>query len=280
MFRSFFETSSNESSNTSTMNNNNTNDASSSSSLTDSQSGDALSSWLSNYHQSRQSFISSSYNKLTGEHETLLPTSLNNSAPLPSTSTPSTSSSSSLFSNITKYFSSNNSNAPSNASTSTSLSTSLSSSFTSLTDVSCFGLSWHQRLMMFFLFLSAGILMTFLAFSFLSLLLVGNVTKFSFAYIFANIFFFFSTSFLIGLQTQFSSLFIAQRRFVSVCYFAFLMLAFFCIWTAQSVFILAPVLIIQIISLIAVVVSYIPYGLPMMTRAFWGTMSLGRRMFW
>jgi hypothetical protein len=268
-FGSFFN-STNESTNST--NSNALNDTS----LPASQSGDALSTWLSTYNQSRQSFISTSYNKLTGENDTLLPTSTNNAAPLPSTASTSSTSS---FPNITKYFTSSSSTA-STPSTTSSLSSSLPSSFSSLADVSCFGLSWHQRLLMFFLFLFAGILMTFLAFSFLSLLLLGNVTKFSFAYLFANIFYFFSTSFLIGIQSQFSSLFIPQRRLVAISYFTFLFFAFFSIWTAQSILILAPVLIIQIISLIALVVSYIPYGLPMMTRAFWGTMSFGRRMFW
>ena len=130
----------------------------------------------------------------------------------------------------------------------------------------CFGLSWHQRLGLFFMSFLAGALMLFLSFSFLSLILLGQSAKFTMAYALANVFFLLSSSFLTGPQQQLLTMFHPSRAAISAGYLLTLVLTLFTAWQVRVFYVVLPLLVLQVVCLLMYVTSYLPFGLPMMKR--------------
>ena len=130
----------------------------------------------------------------------------------------------------------------------------------------CCGLSWHQRLGLFFMSFFAGALMLVLAFSFLSLILLGQSAKFTMAYALANVFFLLSSSFLTGPQQQLLTMFHPSRMLISSLYLLTLVLTLFTAWQVRVFYIVLPLMVVQIVCLLLYVTSYLPFGLPMMKR--------------
>ena len=154
----------------------------------------------------------------------------------------------------------------------------LSSVGVSVDDSICFGLSWHQRLGLFFLSFGAGVLMLFLSFSFLSLIFLGMSAKFTLSYALANIFFLLSSSFITGPYQQLHTMCHPSRALLSS-----LSLLTLCTdiaaWQIRVFYIVLPLLIIQISCLIMYVLSYLPFGLPMMKRLFTVFLGTFKKMF-
>lgn len=140
----------------------------------------------------------------------------------------------------------------------------------------CFGLSWHQRLALFFMCCLAGLLMLFLSFSFLSLLFLGSASKFTLSYAAANLCFLLASSFLTGPQAQLSTMFHSSRALVSVLYLLSLFGLLFAAWQVRVFYVVIPLCVLQVVCLLCYVMSYLPFGLPVMKRlfgVFWSSMS-------
>ena len=132
----------------------------------------------------------------------------------------------------------------------------------------CFGLSWHQRLALFFMSFLAGVLMLFLSFTFLSLLFLGSASKFTLSYAAANVCFLLSSSFLTGPQAQLTSMFHSSRAVVSIMYLLTLFGLMFAAWQVRVFYVVIPLCVLQVVCLLLYVMSYLPFGLPMMKRLF------------
>ena len=140
----------------------------------------------------------------------------------------------------------------------------------------CFGLSWHQRLGLFFMSSLAGCIMLFLSFSFLSLLFLGAASKFTLSYAAANVCFLLASSFLTGPQQQLSSMFHPSRVVVSALYLLSLFGLMFAAWRLPVFYVVIPLCALQVTCLLLYVASYLPFGLPMMKRlfgVFWASMT-------
>ena len=140
----------------------------------------------------------------------------------------------------------------------------------------CFGLSWHQRLGLFFMSFFAGVIMLFLSFSFLSLLFLGAASKFTLSYAAANVCFLLSSSFLTGPQAQLTSMFHSSRVVVSAMYLLSLFGLMFAAWQVRVFYVVIPLCAVQVVCLLLYVMSYLPFGLPVMKRlfgVFWASMS-------
>jgi len=130
------------------------------------------------------------------------------------------------------------------------------------------GLSMQQRLGLFFLCLFGGIVMLMLSFSFLSLLILGYTAKFTMSYALANIMFLMSSSFLTGPTAQLSTMFAANRALISATYLLSLAALLYVAYQMPVFYILIPLIILQVVCLIAYISSYLPFGVPMMKRLF------------
>ena len=140
----------------------------------------------------------------------------------------------------------------------------------------CFGLSWHQRLGLFFMSFIAGVIMLFLSFSFLSLLFLGFSSKFTMSYAAANVCFLLSSSFLTGPQAQLATMFHSSRAVVSVAYLLSLFALLFSAWQMPVFYVVIPLCAVQVVCLLLYVTSYLPFGLPVMRRlfgVFWSSVS-------
>jgi hypothetical protein len=121
-------------------------------------------------------------------------------------------------------------------------------------------LSWKQRLIAFMMSLTVGLVMLFLAFSFLPMVFVGAPAKFAISYALANFLLLGSSCFLVGPSKQLAQMFNGDRALPSSIYIGSLVLTFYVAWQYRSFFIVVPVLVIQFISLAVYVMSYVPFG--------------------
>jgi hypothetical protein len=121
-------------------------------------------------------------------------------------------------------------------------------------------LSYPQRLAGFTLSLCAGGVMLFMCTTMLPGLFLGAAAKFAFAYAFANVFIGLAPCFLSGPVGQLESTFAEGRRVTALVYFASLTLLLFACMTAPTVFVVLPVLLVQVCALIWYVFSYLPCG--------------------
>ena len=267
--------------------------------------GGELGSWLSDYQQkgrgavhSASSSVSSLFSSLTSS--SALSSSISSSSSSPSslsTSSPSSSSSGGGASNPDATSASSISSSwfawTTPASESQSLTTPSSSTPTSTAswlssipgygggeDSSvCFGLSWHQRLGLFFLSCFAGALMLFLSFSFLPLILLGQSSKFTMAYALANVFFLASSSFLTGPQQQLMTMFHPSRMAISSLYLLSLVGTLYAAWQVRVFYVVLPLMVVQVVTLLMYVMSYLPFGPAMMKRMALLFLASMRKMF-
>ena len=246
---------------------------------------DDLGSWLSDYNKSRGGITGAVQGASTSVSN--LFSSFTSSSSTASSSSPSvtTNPDAAPASSYSSWFSF----TPSSSSTSetTSLTSSTPTSSTSISSWwsvpgygedsnVCFGLSWHQRLGLFFMSFFAGVVMLFLSFSFLSLLFLGFSSKFTLSYATANLLFLLSSSFLTGPQAQLSSMFHSSRVVVSVLYLLSLFGLMFTAWQVRVFYVVIPLCAVQVTCLLLYVMSYLPFGLPLMKRlfgVFWTSMT-------
>ena len=246
-----------------------------------------LGSWLSDYNKSKGGITgavqgaSSSVSNLLSSFTS----SSSSAASTPLTVSTSTNPDIAPTSSYSSWFSFTPSSSASSETTSlTSSSSSPSSASSWLSAIPgygedsnvCFGLSWHQRLGLFFMSFFAGVLMLFLSFSFLSLLFLGAASKFTLSYATANICFLLSSSFLTGPQAQLSSMFHPSRVVVSALYLLSLFALMFAAWQMPVFYVVIPLCGLQVTCLLLYVMSYLPFGLPMMKRlagVFWTSMT-------
>lgn len=137
-------------------------------------------------------------------------------------------------------------------------------------------LSWRQRLMGFGFSLAAGSLMLGLAFMYLPLVFLGAPAKFALSYALGNAFLIGSSLFLVGPAKQLAQMFAPGRSLVSAVYLSSLVLLFYVSWQWRSFLIVVPVLVVQVASLTAYLMSYIPFGQAMLAR-IWGW-TVGRQL--
>lgn len=95
-------------------------------------------------------------------------------------------------------------------------------------------------------------------------------------YFFANIFLLISTTFLVGIKEQCKHMFEKKRLPLSIIYVGTLALAMAAVFTHQSIFIILPLIIVQFISLIMYIISYMPGGISFIN--FCGS-KFGRLLF-
>eukprot|EP00483_Globobulimina_turgida_P001299 UN01301 len=121
-----------------------------------------------------------------------------------------------------------------------------------------------------------GILFLFLSTMFIPGLLIGAISKFAMCYFFANIFLLASTTFLVGIKEQFKHMFEKKRLPLSIIYIGTLTLSMASVFSHQSIFITMPLIIVQFISLIMYIISYMPGGISFIN--FCGS-KMGRLLF-
>lgn len=163
---------------------------------------------------------------------------------------------------------------PGGASGSTGIGAQFQSELSALTT-----LTWQQRMMGFVMSLVVGVIMLFLAFSFLPMVFLGSPVKFAISYALSNLFLLGSSCFLVGPSKQLSQMFAGERFLPSTVYLASLVLLFYTAWQVRAFFVVVPVLVVQFASLAWYIMSYVPFGqsamrricgfvLPMITRQF------------
>merc|ERR1719204_2680812 len=76
----------------------------------------------------------------------------------------------------------------------------------------CFGLSYAQRIVGFLIFVAAGVLFFSMTLMYTTTMLLGSMYKFVFCYTLAYFFLIFSSSWLVGLKQQLTSMFEESRR--------------------------------------------------------------------
>jgi len=146
-----------------------------------------------------------------------------------------------------------------------------SSEWTALTT-----LSWKNRMLACVFCALAGCTMLGLAFMHLSLVFLGSPAKFALSYALAQVFLILSSCFLVGPTKQLSQMFAPGRVWISVGYVASLLLLFYCSWQIRNVFIVLPVLLVQLVSLTAYIMSFIPFGQTALKRMC--SWTLGRQL--
>jgi len=156
------------------------------------------------------------------------------------------------------------------SSSSNSLASQFQQEFSALTT-----LSWKNRLIAFVICLTFGSTMLGLAFFYLPLIVLAPA-KFSISYSLANIFLLGSTSFLVGPWKQMNQMFEGSRAMVSIVYLVSLFLLFYVAIIIRNIFIVMPVLMVQVISLAFYVMSYVPFGQGMLKRIC--SWTLGRTL--
>jgi hypothetical protein len=111
---------------------------------------------------------------------------------------------------------------------------------------------------------------------YISLIFLGAPAKFAFSYAMANLFLLGSSCFLVGPAKQLAQMFGSERALVSGVYVGSLLLLFYVCFAWSYFFVVLPVLLVQLVSLLAYVTSYIPFGQGMLTRICRWT--LGRQL--
>lgn len=137
-------------------------------------------------------------------------------------------------------------------------------------------LSWRNRMLAFFMSATAGLVMLCLSFMHVSLIFIGMPGKFALSYALANIFLMSASMFLVGPSKQLSQMFGPERFMVSSVYLSSLALLFYVTWAFNYFIVVLPVLVIQLVSLLAYVASYVPFGQTALTRICRWT--LGRQL--
>ena len=145
--------------------------------------------------------------------------------------------------------------------------------FAAATEDTCFGLSFYQRFAMFFACFAGGCIMLFFAVSLIPMLLLGFIPKFAVSYLAANVLFIASSGFLVGPKAQFAMMFDSQRWPITLVYLISLIGTLYAAWQVRVFYVLIPLLIVQFVSLIAYVGSYLPFGVPMVIRMFRAAVS-------
>jgi hypothetical protein len=123
-----------------------------------------------------------------------------------------------------------------------------------------FALTWMQRMSLFALCAAGGAATFSLAFMYMPLLLVGRSVKFAMAYSLANALLILSSCFLVGPARQVASMTDSGRLGASGVYLATLLATLYCAVWLPSAFLLVPLVVAQLCSLVWYVASYFPYG--------------------
>eukprot|EP00475_Leptophrys_vorax_P044641 TRINITY_DN9021_c0_g1_i1.p1 TRINITY_DN9021_c0_g1~~TRINITY_DN9021_c0_g1_i1.p1 ORF type:complete len:186 (+),score=25.06 TRINITY_DN9021_c0_g1_i1:89-646(+) len=124
----------------------------------------------------------------------------------------------------------------------------------------CLDLSYTQRMAMFAVCLVLGLVCLFLSSYMVFGLLTGNSNKFALMYTLANILLLGSTSFLVGFKRQLANMFSESRMHASLAYLISLSLTVYCGVNLPYWFTMFPLLIIQFISMLWYIYSYLPWG--------------------
>lgn len=140
----------------------------------------------------------------------------------------------------------------------------------------CCDLTYKQKIVGFAMSAIAGAVFLFLSTFLVGGILIGNVSKFSICYLFANVFFLLSTTFLVGVKEQLKHMMKKKRMILSLVYFSTLFLTMYCVFSHQSMFLILPLIIIQFVSLAMYIVSYLPGGISAINFC---SSKLGRYLF-
>lgn len=118
-------------------------------------------------------------------------------------------------------------------------------------------LSQTQRFTLAAISLLFGVVMLFMS---LSLLWMLQIERMLTAYTLANIGLLLSATFFVGLRTQLASMFSSQRAMISCVYLCSTILVIYVCLSMPYIYFLLPAFLLQVTSLVAYVISYIPFG--------------------
>jgi len=118
--------------------------------------------------------------------------------------------------------------------------------------------TYMQKMAGFLMLFCAGLLLLGYCFMLLPRILFGGAAKFAMSYVMANMFLTASSCFIVSPTTQLQSLFSEQRRWVTLSYAATTFATLWACLYASSMFIVLPLLAVQICCLTFYVFSYTP----------------------
>jgi len=102
--------------------------------------------------------------------------------------------------------------------------------------------------------------MFFMSSYYVMLIVIGKPTKFAVTYSLGNIFLLASSGFLVGFKAQRENMFAPVRATASIVYLSTLLLTLFAVWQMPYLYVVMPIVSLQVASLLWYIASYVPFG--------------------